>query len=118
MLQYVKAERENAKKDPYHLVLQIDFAENWAVIHNKAVQRNHWVNDQISIFKAVSYQGDSTQSFAVISDDRKHDSAYALLAVRTIITYLKANCCDSIKKITIVSDAPLATLKIAFIYMN
>ena len=41
----IKAERENAKKDPYHLVLQIDFAETWAVIHNKAVQGNHWVND-------------------------------------------------------------------------
>ena len=73
----IKVERENAKKDPYHFVLPIDFAENWAVIHNKAVQGNHWVNDQISIFTAVSYQGDSTQSFAVISDDRKHDSAYA-----------------------------------------
>ena len=24
----IKAERENARKDPYHLVLQIDFAEN------------------------------------------------------------------------------------------
>ena len=94
----IKAERENAKKDLYHLVLQIDIAENWAVIHNKAVQGNHWVNDKISIFTAVSYQGDSTQSFTVISDDRKHDSAYALLAVKTIITYLKANCCDSIKK--------------------
>ena len=72
----IKAERENAEKDPYHLVLQIDFAENWAVIHNKAIQGNHWVNDRISIFTAVSYQGDSSQSFAVISDDRKHDSAY------------------------------------------
>ena len=41
----IKAEREKAKKDPYHLVLQIDFAENWAMIHNKAVQGNHWVND-------------------------------------------------------------------------
>ena len=50
----IKAERENAKKDPYHLVLQIDFAKNWAVIHNKAVQRDHWVNDQISIFTAGS----------------------------------------------------------------
>ena len=51
------------------------------MIHNKAVQGNHWVNDQISIFTAVSYQGDSTQSYAVISDNRQHDSAYALLAV-------------------------------------
>ena len=35
----IKAEKENAKKDPYHLFLQIDFAENWAVIHNKAVRK-------------------------------------------------------------------------------
>ena len=82
------------KKDPHHLVLQIDFAENWAVIHNKAVQGNHWVNEQISIFPAVSYQGDSTQIFAVISDDRKHHSACALLAVHKIIKFLKENCCD------------------------
>ena len=53
----IKAERENSIKDPYHLVLQIDFAENWVVIHNKAVQGNHWIKDQISIFTAVSYQG-------------------------------------------------------------
>ena len=33
----IKAERENAKKDPHHLVLQIDCAVNWTVIHNKAV---------------------------------------------------------------------------------
>ena len=56
----IKAERENPKKDPHHLVPQIDFAENWTVIHNKAVPGNHWVNDQICIFTAVSYQGDST----------------------------------------------------------
>ena len=74
------------------------------MIHNKAVQGNHLVTDQISIFTAVSYQGDSTQSFAVISDDGKHDSAYVLLAVEKMITLLKENCCDSIKKITIVSD--------------
>ena len=57
----IKAERENAKKEPYYLVLQIDFAKNWSVIHNKAVEGNHWVNDQIYIFTAVSYQGDSRQ---------------------------------------------------------
>ena len=110
----IKAERENAKKDPHHLVLQIDFAENWAVIHNKAVQGNLWVNEQISIFTAVSYQGDSTQSFAAISDDRKQDSAYALLAVQKIIKLLKENCCDSIKKITIVSDGAVSHFKNRF----
>ena len=94
----IKAERENVKKDPHHLVLQIDFAENWAVIYNKAVQGNHWVYDQISIFTAVSYQGDSTQSFAVISDNRKHDSSYTLLAEK-IITFLKENCCDSVRNV-------------------
>ena len=104
----IKAEGENAKEDPYHLVLQIDFAENCAVIHNKAVQGNHWVNHQISIFTSVSYQGDSTQSFAVISDDQKHDSAYALLAVKLWFN----------KELPLYQTVPLATLKIAFNYMN
>ena len=39
----IKAERENAKKDPHHLVLQIDFPENWAVIHNKIVQNENMI---------------------------------------------------------------------------
>ena len=51
----IKVERENAKKDPHHLVFQIDFAGNWAVIHNKAVQGNHWVNEQISICTSLFY---------------------------------------------------------------
>ena len=39
------------------------------MIHNKAAQGNHSVNDQLSIFTAVSYQGNLTQSFAVINDE-------------------------------------------------
>ena len=73
------------------------------MLHNKAVQGT-----------AVSYQGDSTQNFAVISDDRIHDSAYALLAVQTIIKFLKGNCCDSIKQITIVSDGAASHFKNRF----
>ena len=57
-------------------------------------------------------------SFVVISDDRKHDSPYALLAVEKIITYLKQNSCDSIKKIPLYKTAPLASIKIAFSYMD
>ena len=52
----IKAERENAKEDPHHLVLQIDFAENWAVIHNNAFQGNHWVNDQILLYQTAPEQ--------------------------------------------------------------
>ena len=62
----------------------------------------------------MSYQGDSTQSFAVISDDRKHDSVYALLAIENIIIYLKDNCRDSINKITIVSDGAASHFKNVF----
>ena len=51
---------------------------------------------------------------SVISDNRKYNSAYALLAVEKIITYLKQNCCDSIKKITIVSDGATSHFKNRF----
>ena len=33
----ITAERENSKNDLHHLILQVDFAENWAVVHNNAV---------------------------------------------------------------------------------
>jgi len=98
----IKKEKEEGKADPTKLIIHVDFAENWSVINNKAVQGNHWVNNQISIFTAVCYQGEITQSFAIVSDDKKHDTAYALLAINKIIDLMKKNYL--VTKVTIISD--------------
>uniref|UniRef100_UPI002915D096 hypothetical protein n=1 Tax=Escherichia coli TaxID=562 RepID=UPI002915D096 len=107
-----KKEKEEGKADPTKLIIHVDFAENWSVINNKAVQGNHWVNNQISIFTAVCYQGEITQSFAIVSDDKKHDTAYALLAINKIIDLMKKNYL--VTKVTIISDGAPSQFKNRF----
>lgn len=82
------------------LVLHCDFAENWSVVLPQEVQGYHWSNDQVSIFTGVTYFQNKTTSVAVISDDRGHDSAHALLAIQKIIQPLQSQ----VEKIIIISD--------------
>lgn len=81
-----------------------DFAENWAVIYQNAIQGRHWINDQISLFTAVCYFKESIDNFVVVSDDRKHDSAHALMALELIRAAMKEKYPDQITSETIVTD--------------
>lgn len=110
----IKEEKEMATSNSNHLVLHGDFAENWAVILSSPVQGNHWVNQQVSIFTGICYQGKVTKSFAVISDDTKHDSAHALLAMEKIIDLMKNDSTDSIEQISIVTDGAASHFKNRF----
>lgn len=74
------------------------------------IQSYHWRNQQVSIFTAVCYRGDETVSFAVVSDDTKHDSTHALLAMKRIIEALEENA-KPVEKLTIISDGAASQFK-------
>lgn len=80
----IRKEKEAAKSLPSWLLIHIDFAENWSVILQDEIQSHHWKNDQVSIFTAVCYFNSMILSYAVVSDDKEHDSAHALLAINLI----------------------------------
>jgi hypothetical protein len=57
-----------------HLLLQIDFAENFTCQQQDEVQAAHWLQSQVSIFTACCWHGESSpSSFVVISDNLQHD---------------------------------------------
>lgn len=102
----IKDIKDFAKKDSKCLVLHGDFAENWAVILKNEIQSYYYKKDQISIFTAVCYHGnDKTMSYAVVSDDRKHDSAHAIMAMNMIIEDVKKQTdLHSFEEIITISD--------------
>ena len=67
------------------VIIHEDFAENFQMKHQREVMAAHWSNDTVTLFTAVVYyrSGDGDlkhKSYAVISDDLRHDkkSVYAL----------------------------------------
>lgn len=66
------------------VILHFDFAENWSVVIQRAVQGYHWKNKMVSIFTCVATTKLGTLSFGVVSDDICHDSAHAVFALNVI----------------------------------
>ncbi|CAH0546996.1 unnamed protein product [Brassicogethes aeneus] len=74
-------------------------------IRNEKESCHHWKNDQVSIFTAVCYYHKDTLSYAVVTDDRNHDSAHAIIAINIIIDDIHQKYQNAItKNITIISD--------------
>ena len=61
------------------LMMVLDFAENFACLHQNEVQAAHWHHDQLTIHPVCTYYKCSncsqmvTESVVCISDDLKHD---------------------------------------------
>lgn len=102
--QEIKLEKEVGLSSTNRIISHGDFAENWAIIQQDAIQGYHWTNTQISIFTSVCYIGKTTASFGIISNDRKHDAAFALAAMDLITKECIKLAKDKIDEITVISD--------------
>lgn len=107
--QGIQEEKHLVKNSTNHLFLHCDFAENWTAILPNEIQSYHWQNPQVSIFTAVCYFNGTTRSFGMVSDDRSHDSAHALLAFTDIEEMMKEE--GQIERITILSDGAASHFK-------
>lgn len=83
--------KEKTSVRPQTVLFHFDFAENWTVVVPDAVQSYHWKKTQISIFTCVMTTSSRTHSFAVVSDDMRHDSAFATLALEKIDEWVDEN---------------------------
>lgn len=108
----MKEEKIGAKSNPRHLHIHVGYAENWAFILIQAVKGNNWINKQIFIVTAVSYQEDLSTSFSVVSKDLKDDSAHAALVLDRIQENLKSGSSTNlVELIPIVSDEAASHFK-------
>lgn len=49
------------------LVVQVDFAENYSIIHQDEIQSAHWQHSQVAIFTCVVWGENTTDSYAAVA---------------------------------------------------
>lgn len=96
-------------------VLQLDFAENFAIISQDEVQSAHWRHNQATVFTACAWVSNSSQevechSYGIISDDLTHSKYCVWEFLRTVLTDIKENN-KNLTKVSIYSDGCAAQFK-------
>ena len=111
-------EDEKARANGQHVVIQVDFAENYAIIQQDEIQSAHWSHDQVSIFTACAYIGDDqVKSFAIVTDDLVHGK----YQVATFLDYLIKNLkdtCPRLESVAFFSDGAASQFKNKYLFEN
>ena len=76
------------------MIIHEDFSENYQTKHQREVMAAHWLNDTVTLFTAVVYyrsvKGDlEHKSYAVISDDIRHDKQNVYAFNKVILEEVK-----------------------------
>ena len=100
----VKAQ-ENLKEN--EVIVQVDFAENYATVNQNEPQNKFYFKDQITLHNAVAYfrlnNKEETRSMSVISDHMAHKTMAVHAFLKPVFKYLiKEN--PSLEKVTMFSD--------------
>ena len=64
---------QSSRLRPKHAILRIDFSENAAIIEQDEEQSAHWAHNQVTIFTAVAWSQEGSNSFCITSDTMAHD---------------------------------------------
>lgn len=103
--EFISDKKENLKED--EVLLQCDFAENYAYVIQDAAQAFHYNNDQCSVFTVVFYYRlkNEIQSCTIIllSNCTTHDAAAVYIMQEKVIPVVKEKC-PKVRKIFYVTD--------------
>lgn len=92
-------------------VIQIDFAENYALTHQDEIQSAHWSHKQVTIFTCCIWFDDEMKSVAIISNDTSHTKQAVWTFLKNIIDYVQTIRCNTIEILNIFSDNCAAQFK-------
>ncbi|CAH0560627.1 unnamed protein product [Brassicogethes aeneus] len=97
------------------IVLQIDFAENFAILNQDEIQSAYWSHGQVTLFTGCAWasQGQEKHSYVIMSDELTHNKYSVWLFIKKIIDDLKSRY-GNLKKVNICSDGCAAQFKNRF----
>jgi hypothetical protein len=100
-----------------NILVQIDFAENFACQQQDEIQAAHWMQSQISIFTACIWDGtpQSPHSFVVVSDNITHDKKTVIACLVQVLQAYRTSGAIW-KQLTIFSDEPASQMKNKYIF--
>jgi hypothetical protein len=107
MHQYRAIKEVKKEMDPEHLVLHVDFSENYSAKYHREVQSAHFGDrQQVTIHQGVAYLSDDRSiSFASLSDDNnKKAEAIAAHLVPVLKSFELAF--GKFERVTFISDSP------------
>lgn len=85
-VQSISFEESKQSLQDYEAVVQLDFAENYALVCQDEIQSAHWSHDQVTIFTCCIWlSGQEIKPIVIVSDDKSH-TKYA------VWTFLKHIC--------------------------
>jgi hypothetical protein len=99
------------------IVLQVDYAETFALDQQNAIQAPHWNTRTLSIFTAYAWCGTNTYSFALVSDNVTHDKYCVDVCLNNIIQKLKQYL-PNLQEIQFFSDGAASQFKQRFLFQN
>ena len=111
-------ERMKSAVDGKQIVVQVDFAENYAILEQNEIQSAHWCHDQVTVFTAYAWVNKNKgQSYAIISNELQHGKYAVHAFLDYLLRDLKATYPD-ITKVNFISDGAASQFKQKFLFTN
>ncbi|KAJ4440626.1 hypothetical protein ANN_08773 [Periplaneta americana] len=95
------------------VLLQVDFSENYSIIHQNEVQSAHWSHDQVTLFTACFWYKDKVKSYVIVSDYMTHDKYAVAQFVNVLVDELKSFA-PNVRILNIFSDGAAQHFKQRF----
>lgn len=116
----IKRLKETLRKD--HVVIHVDFAENYNCSSIDEVQSAYWNPNHISLHPSVLYYRDNNnkflhKSFIFLSDDLQHNSAAVSCIISKLVPLVKEFVPD-VKCAHFISDGPTSQYRNRFMMYN
>ncbi|CAF3102305.1 unnamed protein product [Rotaria sp. Silwood2] len=110
-------EQMKDNSDDKSIVIQVDYADNFAIEEQDAIQSAHWSTKTISIFTAHAWCGPLNFSFALPSNNVTHNKYCTNTCLDYIISEVKQYLPD-LKRIMFFSDGAASQFKQRFLFRN
>lgn len=91
-------------------VVQIDFAENYALVSQDEIQSAHWSHAQVTLFTCCIWTTEKLHSLVIVSDELSHNKYTVHLFLQKIFEYIKS-VSENITFLYIFSDNCAAQFK-------
>ena len=110
-------EQMKENTDDRKVLLQVDYAKNFAMDQQDAIQSAHWNTNTLSVFTAHAWCGAVNYSFALVSDNVTHGKFCVNVCLNNIISKLK-RCLPDLEEIVFFSDGAASQFKQRYLFQN
>ena len=103
-------QRENAIKfdsDPYAVLIQVDFSENYTCIAQDEIQSFHWKQDQVSLLTCAMWHNGNLNTLVLASDNLDHSKETVVAYMDVILDQIP----EHVQDISVWSDGPSSQFK-------